>query len=188
MIEVLYERMMIRASCQLGKRVYKKLFHENASMSVTDKKVLRDDVDPILWQYTIKPTKIPIQPYKDSQRESHEVALLQLNLKKAGRVKRLAEIVHRAIPYPLFVVFVSEMACSITLAYKRFSQAEKEAIVAEGFQATGWLDLLNPTENQAAFLESLNISTWPPMHFFAFFRVGLERVITLASAEYSGRY
>jgi len=188
MIEALYEKMMIPESCRLGKRVYKRLFHENAKLSATDKKALRDDVDTILWQYTFKPTTIPIQPYEDDQREYHEVALLQVNLKQTGRVNRLAEIVHRAIPYPLFVVFVSNTTCSISLAYKRFSQAEKEAIVAEGFQATGWLDLSNPTENQAAFLESLDISTWPHTHFFAFYRAAMDRVIALACAEHSGHY
>ena len=137
MIEVLYKKMMIPESCRLGKRVYKRLFHENAKLSATDKKALSDDVDTILWQYTFKSTTIPIQPYENDQREYHEVALLQVNLKQTGRVNRLAEIVHRAIPYPLFVVFVSDTTCSISLAYKRFSKAEKEAIVAEGFQATG---------------------------------------------------
>ena len=188
MIEALYEKMMIPESCRLGKRVYKKLFHENAKLSATDKKALRDDVDTILWQYTFKPTTIPIQPYEDDQREYHEVALLQVNLKQTGRVNRLAEVVHRAIPYPLFVVFIIDTTCSISLAYKRFSQAAKEAIVAEGFQATAWLDLLNPTENQAAFLESLDISTWPHSHFFAFYRAAMDRVIALACAEHSGHY
>ena len=188
MIEALYEKMMIPESCRLGKRVYKRLFHENAKLSATDKKALRDDVDTILWQYTFKPTTIPIQPYEDEQREYHEVALLQVNLKQTGRVNRLAEIVHRPIPYPIFVVFVSDTICSISLAYKRFSQAAKEAIVAEGFQATAWLDLLNPTENQAAFLESLDISTWSHSHFFAFYRAAMDRVIALACAEHSGHY
>jgi len=188
MIEALYEKMMIPESCRLGKRVYKKLFHENAKLSATDKKALRDDVDTILWQYTFKPTTIPIQPYEDDQREYQEVALLQVNLKQTGRVNRLAEVVHRAIPYPLFVVFIIDTTCSISLAYKRFSQAAKEAIVAEGFQATAWLDLLNPTENQAAFLESLDISTWPHSHFFAFYRAAMDRVIALACAEHSGHY
>jgi hypothetical protein len=188
MIEALYEKMMIPEFCRLGKRVYKRLFHENAKLSATDKKALRDDVETILWQYTFKPTTIPIQPYEDDQREYHEVALLQLNLKQTGRVDRLAEIVHRAIPYPLFVVFVSDTTCSISLAYKRFSQAEKEAIVAEGFQATGWLDLSNPTKNQATFLESLDMSTWPHTHFFAFYRAAMDRVIALACAEHSGHY
>ena len=102
--------------------------------------------------------------------------------------KHKAVFISRAIPYPLFVVFASDKTCSISLAYKRFSQAEKEAIVAEGFQATGWLDLSNPTENQAAFLESLNITTWPHTHFFAFYRAAMDRVIALAYAEYSGHY
>ena len=103
-------------------------------------------------------------------------------------MNRLAEVVHRPIPYPLFVVFVTDTTCSISLAYKRFSQAAKEAIVAEGFQATAWLDLSNPTENQAAFLESLDISTWPHTHFFAFYRAAMDRVIALACAEHSGHY
>jgi len=196
MIEALYKKMMIPESCRLGKRVYKKLFHENAKLNATDKKVLRDDVGTILWQYTFKPTTIPIQPYEDDQREYHEVALLQVNLKQDKRVNRLCEIIHRAIPYPLILVFhisnhqstIKNQKCLISLAYKRFSQAEKEAIVAEGFQATGWLDLSNTTENQAAFLESLDISTWPHTHFFAFYRAAMDRVIALACAEHSGHY
>lgn len=213
---VVQKYMNIPETCYLGKRVYKRLFHENAKLSATDKQALRDDVDTILWQYTFKPTTIPIQPYEDDQREYHEVALLQVNLKQTGRVNRLAEIVHRAIPYPLFVLFVyqekkpridtnkhaSEKAGSISvhscslviqkvmlsLAHKRFSQADKDAIVAEGFQTTSWLDLSNPTENQAAFLESLDISTWPHTHFFAFYRAAMDRVIALACAEHSGHY
>ena len=188
MIEALYEKMMIPESCRLGKRVYKKLFHENAKLSATDKKALRDDVDTILWQYTFKPTTIPVQTYEDDQREYLEIALLQVNLKQTSRVNRLAEIIHRAIPYPVFVVFVSDTTCSISLAYKRFSQAEKEVIVADGFQATGWLDLSNPTESQSAFLESLNMTTWPHTHFFAFYKAAMDRVIALACAEHSGHY
>ena len=218
MIEALYEKMMIPESCRLGKRVYKRLFHENAKLSATDKKALRDDVDTILWQYTFKPTTIPIQPYEDDQREYHEVALLQVNLKQTGRVNRLAEIVHRAIPYPVILIFSTTeytedtekelttkhtkekkqsfsdfrgfrgSRIKISLAYKRFSQAEKEAIVADEFHATGWMDLSNPTEPQSALLDSLNITTWPHTHFFALYRAAMERIIALACAEHSGYY
>lgn len=193
---VVQKYMHIPETCYLGKRVYKKLFHENAKLGATDKKALRDDVDTILWQYTFKPTTIPIQPYEDDQREYHEVALLQVNLKQDKRVNRLCEIIHRAIPYPLILVFhisnhqssIKNQKCLISLAFKRFSQAEKEAIVAEGFQATGWLDLSNPTQNQAAFLESLDISKWPHTHFFAFYRAAMDRVIALVCAGHSGHY
>jgi hypothetical protein len=188
MIETLYDKMMIPETCRIGKRVYKKLFIENAILNSTDRKALRDDVDTILWQYTFKPNTIPIQSFEDNQREYHEVALLQVNLKHISRLNRLAEIIHRAIPYPLIVVFVSDTACSISLAYKRFSQAEKEAVIAEGFQTTDWLDLSNPTEKQNDFLESLDISTWPQTHFFAFYAAAMDRVIALICAKHTGHY
>ena len=129
----------------------------------------------------------------------------------------MAVFVHRTIPYPLFVVFVDQKSgvrrqelengskklegsvdnsnssilnskFLLSLAYKRFSQAEKDAIVAEGFQATGWLDLSNLTESQAAFLKSLDISTWPHTHFFAFYKAAVDRVIALACAGHTGHY
>lgn len=198
MIDTLYEKMSIPESCRIGKRVYKRLFHENAKLNATDKKAMSDDVDTIVWQYTFKPSTIPIRAYEDDQREYHEVALVQVNLKQTGRVNRLAEIVHRAIPYPVILFFLTtentettekgKSQVLISLAYKRFSQAEKEAIVADGFQATGWLDVANPTEPQVAFMESLNITNWPHTHFFAFYRAAMDRVIALACAEYSGYY
>jgi hypothetical protein len=56
-------------SCKLGKRVFKKLFEENAALGVTDRKALRDDLDSVTWAYTLKPSTIPIQPYQDAERE-----------------------------------------------------------------------------------------------------------------------
>jgi hypothetical protein len=188
MNNVLYEKMVIPDSCLLGKRVYKKLFRENAVLSATDKKALSDDVDTIYWQYTFKPSTMPIKRYQDETREYLEVALLQINLKNIRRVKRLAEIIHRAIPYPLILVFVFDSSCLISLAHKRFSQAEKEAIVAEDFQASSWLDLSDLRGVQLAFLESMDLSTWSHLHFYAFYKAAIERVVALNCAEYSGAY
>jgi len=188
MIEALYESMAIPESCHLGRRVYKKLFHENAKLGPTDKKALREDVETVTWQYTFKPTTIPIAPYEDAEREYHEVALLQVDLKHPGRSGRLAEVVHRAIPYPLIVVFRCETDCMMSLAHKRFSQAEKGAIVAEEFQATGWMDLASRSDAQEQFLTSLNVTTWPHTHFYAFYAAAMERVVALACSELSGSY
>ncbi len=180
--------MNIPESCRLGKRIYKKLFQENIKLSSTDNKALQDDVDTIYWQYTFKPTTIPIQAYVDDQREYLEIALLQVNLKQIGRVKRLAEIIHRAIPYPLLVFFVYETSFTLSLANKRFSQAEQDAIVADDFQMTDWIDMSHSTEIQGAFLNSLDLSTWPHTHFYAFYKAAVDRVITLACAGQTGFY
>ena len=36
-----------------------------------------------------------------TKREYHEIAILQVDLKTLNRTNRIAEVIHRAIPYPL---------------------------------------------------------------------------------------
>ena len=190
MIQALYDKLAIPDTCHLGKRVFKKLFHENAKLGVTDKKALRDDIDTITWVYTLKPTTIPIHAYKDNEREYDEIALLQVDLKTQNRTGRIVEIIHRAIPYPLVLVFVFETSVAISLAHKRFSQAERGAVVAEEFVTTDWIDLApsSPTPVQQAFLDSLAVTQLPQTHFYAFYSALVDRLIALDCARLTGEY
>jgi hypothetical protein len=188
MTDALYDSMAIPDACHLGKRVFKKLFHENAKLGATDKKAFREDIDTITWEYTLKPSTIQIQPYEDDQREYHEVAVLHVNLKTQKRTARIAEIMHRAIPYPLLIVFGHETARAISTAHKRFSHAEKGAIVAEDFVFTDWIDLLNASPVQRDFMTSLTISALPHTHFFAFYAAIVDRLVALDCARLTGEY
>ena len=197
MIQALYDMLAIPDTCHLGKRVFKKLFHENAKLGVADKKALRDDIDTITWVYTFKPTTIPIHAYKDDEREYDEVALLQVDLKTQKRTGRIVEIIHRAIPYPLVLVFVFETSVVISLAHKRFSQAERGAIVAEEFVTTEWIDLApragppprsGPTPIRQAFLDSLAVTKLSQTHFYAFYSALMDRLIALDCARLTGEY
>jgi len=188
LIELLYEKMTIPATCHLGKRVFKKLFFENATLTATDKRAFRDDIDTILWQYTLKPTTIQIKSYEDDHREYHEVAILQVNLKNTSRHKRIAEVIHRAIPYPIMVVLFFETSFVLSLANKRFSQAEHGAIVADEFYITDSVDLSVLTDIQKVFLTSLSVTSLPHTHFFAFYSALIDRVIALNCAKLTGGY
>ncbi len=213
----IYDYMAIPGDCRIGRRVFKKLFHENAKLGATDKKAFREDIDTITWQYTLKPSTIPIQAYEDKHREYLEVAVLQVNLKTQRRTSRIAEIVHRAIPYPLVIVFVFQETgvrskeledgmqkklndmqtsnssilnskFSLSVAHKRFSQAEKGAIVAGDFIITDWIDLSAPTRIQKDFLASLTVSALPHTHFFAFYSALVDRLVALDCARLTGEY
>lgn len=188
MIEVLYNKLTLPDACHLGKRVFKKLFQENAVLGVTDKKAFRDDIEMIVWQHTLKPSTIPIQAYEDSEREYLEIAILEVSLKTRNRTSRIAEVIHRAIPYPLVVAFSHEQSCLLSLAHKRFSQAEHGAIVADEFYSTAWIDLSAPTDPQAAFLDSLAVSSLPHTHFYAFYSALVDRLIALDCARLTGAY
>jgi len=188
MTDLLYDSMAIPDACHLGKRVFKKLFHENAKLGATDKKAFRENIDTITWEYTLKPSTIQIQPYEDDQREYHEVAVLHVNLKTPKRTARIAEIIHRAIPYPLLIVFAHESACALSTAHKRLSLLEKGTVVAEDLIITGWIDLSDLTQVEKDFISSLAITEMPFTHFYAFYSVLVERLVALDCARLTGEY
>lgn len=188
MSHLLFDKLALPDACHLGKRVFKKLFYENAWLGVTDKKAFTEDIDAITWQYSLKPTITTIRPYEDEQREYHEIAILQVDLSKRERVERLAEIMHRAIPYPLIVVFSHENSCAISVAHKRFSQAEKGAVVAEDITVSEWIDFLSPTPAQGQFLGGLAFDRLPRKHFLAFYSAVVDRLLALDCAVLSGHF
>ena len=62
-IDLFYKKLAIPDDCYLGKRVYKKLFYENAKLGVTDKKAFTNDIEEIEWHYTLKPETINIHSF-----------------------------------------------------------------------------------------------------------------------------
>ena len=175
-------------SCHLGKRVYKRLFYENAKLTAYDKKILKEDVETVCWQLSFKPTTIPIQPYKDERREYLEVALVEIALHGKNRISRLSELVHRAIPYPLILMCTFEDEACFSSADKRFSEAERDVVVAEEVRLSDWIDLSGPSAVQAEFLKSLDVTGWSYTNFRTFYNSFINRLLALESAAYTGSF
>jgi len=150
----------------LGKRVPKKQFLESGELVASDKKLFRENVKNVYWEYTLKPSTCPVLPYRDNEREYLEVGVLQVEMNSQKGHKRIAEIIHRVIPYPLFLLFKkselrevengewrmenendnSQLSTfnsqfALSIAPKRFSQAEQGAFVAERFYTTDWMKI-----------------------------------------------
>ena len=188
MIADFYQKLALPDACYLGKRVYKKLFYENASLSALDKKYFIEDVVDIQWSYTLKPDTIAIARYEDHEREYHEIALMQVNLKTAQHSKKLAHVIQKAIPYPLLIVFTEGTRFALNMADKRINQADRDKIRVEAFYDTEWLDLANLTATEAAFIDSCVCSQFSYQHFYAFYSDLLARVIALNCSQVSGQY
>jgi hypothetical protein len=197
-------------SAYLGKRVSKKLFFDNGALTTADKKLFQDDVESIVWQYGLKSDNIQVKPYTDEQREYLEVAILDIVLRSPKSYRRLAEVIHRTIPYPLLLVFSQNpdvptqdlqaeenlessfvnngSKISLSIAPKRFSLAEKGAIVAEEFFTTEWMDMESPTDIEQLFLENLNIKDLPHTDFFDLYSALIDRFIAFDCASFRGEF
>ncbi|MGV8149603.1 MAG: DUF4391 domain-containing protein [Alkaliphilus sp.] len=53
-MNLLYESMNIPKNCEVGNTVFKKLFYENASMSLRDKETFKEHIKKITWLYSFK--------------------------------------------------------------------------------------------------------------------------------------
>lgn len=211
--------LAVPKNCELNKPIFKKMFLDatdgkKAILDATDKKALKDDVLKIRWLYTLKPSTINIAPYKDNEREYPEVAMLHIELASSEvskrAVKRIAQFINRAIPYPLVLLFTfekDEEEILIALADKRTNQADKEKWMIDELECSPWIKLgqvfenINKGENEnknkdkdseqnidRAFINSLILSELPFSSFWHFYQALINRVQARQCAEISGRY
>ena len=188
-----YQQLAIPDSCYLDRRIYKKQFYDNAQLSKTDQQHFSNRIDTIEWRYTLKPATINIPKYVDDQREYLEIALLQVTLKgeapTASQRTRLAEIIQRAIPYPLMLVFVQgNHTLALQLAYKRINQADPGKMTIEESFDSGWIDLHQLSDHQQSFLDDFIVTHCRFTDLYQFYQDLVSRIIALNCDRLSGYY
>ena len=108
----LISALALPTSCRVDQRVPKKLLVENGAPTPADKRLINDRVDEVQWLAALKPNTVGVAEYRDDEREYLEVAVLCVTARPAPQADgagavarhvnttRLAELVHRAVPYP----------------------------------------------------------------------------------------
>jgi len=99
-VEHVLEALAIPAEARVGQRVPKKLLVENGASTARDKRYINDGIEELQWVAALKPATIGVPAFKDDAREYLEIAVLSLALRDGAKAERLAELIHRAIPYP----------------------------------------------------------------------------------------
>jgi hypothetical protein len=186
MLEQLYEKLKIPQSCYLGKKIFKKHFYE-MDLGATDKKAFSQDIDKITWRYTLKPETINIAKYEDGEREYLEVAVIDVVLKSPKRRKRIAEVIQRAIPYPLLLIFVHEDDVALSVAEKRISHSDSNKIMVESRHDTPWFSHIKKGVLDD-FLADFCVSNFSYHNFFDFYQDMVQRIIALNCAIHTGCY
>lgn len=188
-------------SARVDQRVPKKLLLENGAPTASDKRLITDAIEDIQWLAALKPNTIGVPEYRDTQREYLEVAVLAVSLRgviKPASLSRLAELVHRAVPYPVLLLLVDEPTLILSLAHKRWAQNEAEKIVLDGDLVSASLsrtasgtteaDTKARPEAEHAFVQSLAIARQPQASLHALYQGWIECVQALHAARRTGSY
>ena len=165
-----YDALHIPQPCLVDKAVAKKLFSDNGDLSKADKALLSEAVEKITWKYCLKNEFIPIQPYSDEVRDYPEVEVLEVSLTAEKGLRRLAEIVMRAIPYPMLLIFRLRAQVQIWMAHQRLNLADREKVTLEEFVSTPWQPEDSP------FWAALDIRELRFTNFFDFYTDWVDRL------------
>lgn len=176
----------IPADARVDQRVPKKLLVENGAPTAADKSQINDGIDEMRWLAALKPATIGVPVFRDDTREYLEVAVISLTLRAGAKAPRLTELIHRAIPYPLFLIQSRPDGLTLSLAHLRWSQGQSGKTVLDGPLVSTTVDAENPATDD--FLASLNITSQPRQHLHALYQGWIERFEAHTAARLTGSF
>lgn len=186
-VQDLIAALDLPGSCRVDQRVPKKLLVENGAPTASDKRQINDGIEEIQWLAALKPNTIGVPEYRDDVREYLEIAVLSVTLRGNAKAGRLAELVHRAVPYPLVLLLNSERTLMLSLAHKRWAQNEAGKVVLDGDMVEVSLSVDAPSSAvEIAFMQTLALARQPQATLNALYQGWMDNLAALLAARLSG--
>ena len=178
--------LCLPADARVDQRVPKKLLVENGAPTGADKRQINDGIEELIWLAALKPGTVGVSAYRDDTREYLEIAVLALTLRAGAKAPRLTELIHRAIPYPVFLILSEPAGVALSLAHLRWSQGQAGQTVVDGSFVTAALD--DESAATRPLLASLDVAAQPRQNLHALYQGWIERFEAHAAARFTGRF
>jgi hypothetical protein len=178
--------LALPSDARVDQRVPKKLLVENGAPTAADKRQINDSIEELLWVAALKPANLGVPVFRDGAREYLEIAVLTLTLRPGAKASRLTELVHRAIPYPVFLIQALPEGIGLSLSHLRWSQGQSAQTVLDGPLVTVAMDPAAPATDD--FLASLRVASQPRQHLHALYQGWIERCEAYTAARLTGRF
>ncbi|MCZ8095567.1 MAG: DUF4391 domain-containing protein [Acidovorax sp.] len=197
-MSLLVSALGLPASCRVDQRVPKKLLVENGAPTSVDKRLINDCVDEVLWLAALKPNTVGVAEYRNDEREYLEVAVLCVTVRPAPQAggagtaskpvntPRLAELVHRAVPYPVVLLLAAPQGLFLSLAHKRWAQNEAGKVVLDDEPAT--VDLALDLTAEHPFVQALALARQPQVNLLALYQGWMDCLTAWQAAKVTGTF
>ena len=169
-------------------RVPKKLLVEQGAPISADKRAIQDGIGELQWLAACKPTTIGVPSFADDVREYLEIAVLGCVFRPGAKARRLIELIHRAIPYPVVLVTSGAEGLAVSVAHKRHAQNEVGKVVIERVVTVGGLQPNGFRGPDQAFMGSLALAHQPRRDLRTLYEGWLTRIEALNAARLNGAF
>ena len=197
----LIQALGLPESTRVNQRVPKKLLAEHGAATAGDKRQIQEGVDELTWLAALKPHVIGVPAFQDAHRQYTELAVLCMALKPhasdgtkpRSKPGRLAELVHRAVPYPVLLMTTSDEVLSLSLAHLRASQNDADKTVLDGEMLSVIVSTIAHDDGDAhgfdkAFRAALALARQPQSDLYALYQGWMDTVDALDIARETGTF
>lgn len=174
------------SGARVDRRVPKSLLIEHGAPTAADKRRINEGIEEVQWVATLKPTTIGVPALRDEVREYLEIAVLSVALRVEATTERLTELIHRAVPYPVFLLVAKGTRLTVSLAHKRRSQGEAGATVLDGEPVAATLAESEPGGLQLEFHEALSLARQPRADLYLLYQGWVDTLLALLAARVTG--
>ncbi|MBS0228299.1 MAG: DUF4391 domain-containing protein [Proteobacteria bacterium] len=191
---------------RVDQRVPKKMLAEHGAPTAADRRLLTDGIEELQWIAALKPGTVAIPEHRADGREYLEVAVLSVQVRathgKASQWLRLAELVHRAVPYPVLLIQAltpgaasaaeasTPTRLALSLAHKRPAQNEAGRLVLDGELVRS--ELLGPDTGNASvagpLLEAMALDRQPHQDLMALYQGWMDCLTAAEAARLTGNF
>ena len=175
------------AGVRVERRVPKSLLVEHGAPTAADKRRINDGIERIEWMAALKPTTVGVATHRDEVREYLEIAVLRVILREKAKGDRILELLHRAVPYPVFALAECFGRATISLAHLRWSQAETGKTVIDGKRVA----VATPADDdphRQTFAQALALSRQPHESLLVLYQGWIDTLLALEAARWTGRF
>lgn len=165
-----YEKLNIPDNCIVENTVFKKAFLENADLTSMDKKIINEHIKKVIWKYCLKPDTINIQPYRSEDRDYLEIEIIEVQLNDSSKFKRIAEIIMRAIPYPILLVLIKDNQMQLITGDMRKNLSDNSKVTVEDFSYSDWIDLDSSNRFKENLFKELNFTKMSYTNFYQMYQ------------------
>jgi hypothetical protein len=154
----LFAALGLPPSAWVQQRVPKKLLTEHGAITTSDRKLIQDQVQEVQWLAAIKPSNAGVPTFEEAQRSYLELAVISISLRQAtpSQMQRVAELLHRAVPYPVVLILEAGDKLAMSMAHIRWAQQEADKTVLDGDVLMATLSTLEASSAaQSGFMAAL---------------------------------
>lgn len=126
--------------------------------------------------------------FSDQTREYLEIAVVAVAFRSDAKESRLIELIHRAIPYPVFLITSDADGIAVSVAHKRHAQNEAGKVVIERVVAATGLRPGHLLPEERAFLDSILLAHQPRRDLLTLYEGWLVQIEALVAARLSGAF